>query len=186
MRNSATPTMFSFTRVVLLPTLLSAAVVLCLLEPQALAQSVWTHKGVRARYGQSAVFDPGSRRLIVFAGQHTTTYGDLNDAFWDAYMAGSPELIWNPVAFVGSSPASRFGHSAVYDSANARMTVFGGGYGSTTPAPCQNDVWILQNASGVNGKPAWTQQFPLGTAPAPRFSHTAVYDPGTNRMIVFG
>ena len=36
------------------------------------------------------------------------------------------------------------------------------------------------------GTPAWTQLAPLGTAPSGRAAPTAVYDPSSNEMIIFG
>src|SRR3954462_6770579 len=133
--------------------------VLAMFLPHISAQSAWTHKGIRARYGHSQVFDPGSGKLIVFGGQHTISFGNVNDAFWGTRIAGSTELVWTPI-MAAQPPKSRFGHTAVYDSANARMVVFGGGLGSSTPAPCQNEVWLLQNANGVAGSASWSAQFP--------------------------
>src|SRR5205823_14578253 len=49
-----------------------------------------------------------------------------------------------------------------------------------------NDVWVLTNANGTGGNPEWIQLAPLGGPPAERFTHTAVYDPATNRMTIFG
>jgi len=154
--------------------------------PQAVAQSTWTHKGVRARYGHSAVFDSATGKLIIFGGQHTITFGNMNDTFWGTIIAGSAELIWTPITTTGAKPSSRFGHTAIYDSTNLRMVVFGGGLGSSTPAPCENDLWVLQNANGVGGNPSWKVQATSGISPLPRFGHTAVYDSAGNNMIVFG
>jgi hypothetical protein len=84
-----------------------------------------------------------------------------------------------PDGAVGSPPA-RVGHSAVLDSANNRLIVFGG-----CVTACFNDVWVLLDANGVGGAPTWQQLFPSGTAPSPRLYHTAVYDPTNNRIIIF-
>ena len=67
------------------------------------------------------------------------------------------------------------------DASTNRMTIFGGS-GSATQL---NDVWVLSGANGL-GTPMWTQLAPTGTAPLPMNSFNAVYDPGTNRMIIFG
>ncbi len=67
--------------------------------------------------------------------------------------------------------------SAVYDPVRDRMVVFGGYDGSA-----RNDVWALTLA----GAPAWTQLTPDGTPPSARYSHTAIYDPVRDRMVVFG
>lgn len=63
------------------------------------------------------------------------------------------------------------------------MIVFGGAEGESSP--CANDVWVLTNANGNGGTPAWSQLSPSGGPPSPRAQHGAVYDPNTNTMIVF-
>src|SRR5439155_19209480 len=77
---------------------------------------------------------------------------------------------------------SRSAHTAVYDSSSNRMIVFGGFLNGSF----FNDVWVLTNANGTGGNPEWIQLAPLGGPPAERFTHTAVYDPATNRMTIFG
>jgi hypothetical protein len=64
------------------------------------------------------------------------------------------------------------------------MVVFGGALGF--PTPCTNDVWVLDHANGFGGPSNWTPLIPIGAAPAPRTGHAAAYDPGTNRMVIFG
>src|SRR5208283_1103811 len=60
----------------------------------------------------------------------------------------------------------------------------GGGLGNSSP--CANDTWILTNANGVGGTPAWTQLNPTGSLPPARLFHQSVYDPVSNNMILFG
>jgi hypothetical protein len=85
-------------------------------------------------------------------------------------------------------PAPRYLTSAVYDSVTDQMIVFGGWQG--TGLPVFNDVWSEQNVvadgqitSIVNTN--WAEVLPTGTAPSARFGHTAFYDSGSNRMIVY-
>jgi hypothetical protein len=85
---------------------------------------------------------------------------------------------WTTLSPGGTLPAARYGHAAVYDPVRGRMIVFGG-YDDVTRF---NDVWALS----LTGSPAWTQLTPAGTPPEARFCHTAVYDPVSGRMIVFG
>jgi hypothetical protein len=61
------------------------------------------------------------------------------------------------------------------------MTVFGG----LVNYALANDVWVLSNANGLAGTPAWTQLTPTGE-PTKRYGHSAVYRSSNNRMIVFG
>ncbi len=166
-----------------IPTGLLAVVTIAWLNPPCLAQS-WnqlapTGGPPSARETRSAsVFDPATNQLIHFGG----SYGaNLNDV-WSLTLGANPQ--WMLVATTGGPPAPRNRHTAVYDSANARMIIFGGGLGSSSP--CANDVWVLSNANSVGGTPTWTQLSPTGGPPAPRLVHTAVYDPISNSMIIFG
>jgi len=157
----------------------------------AAASSAWTlligTDAIAARYGHSAAYDAGSNSMIVFGGQTANTPDNQNDVMLLSHangLGGTPQwttLIPNGAA--GSPPARHY-QSAVYDSVNKRMIVFGGCGGGCLPA--LNDVWVLENADGTTGIPAWTQLSPFGTPPAPRVGLAAVYDPGTNSMIIFG
>jgi len=160
--------------------------VLSALVSFATAQSAWKHKNIHARYGHTAVFDASSNRIIILGGQHAKNFPDEFDLWYSVYTPSSTTLQMIPATLNTGHPSARFGHTAIYDSVNNRMVVFGGGTGTNTPGPCLNDLWLLQNANGVSGTPGWTQQKPAGTAPAARFAANAVYDPNTNTMILFG
>jgi Kelch motif len=58
-----------------------------------------------------------------------------------------------------------------------------GGFGSS----CGCDVWVLSNANGSGGTPTWTETT-LNTPPFPtgRSGHSAVLDPTTDRMTIYG
>ena len=92
-------------------------------------------------------------------------------------------MTWTNIVANGAagSPAKRESPAAVYDVANNRMIIFGGGplFGGSF-----NDVWVLANANGL-GTPAWTKLRPTGVLPGTRFFHTAVYDAINNLMMVF-
>jgi hypothetical protein len=154
--------------------------------------STWDKFGPATRYQATAIYDSTSDTMVIFGGQHTTTSQDFSDLWWAPSVSKAEcqppcTLQWNhPSTKVGNIPTARFGHSAVYDSVNTRMIVFAGATGVASPPPCQNDVHILEYATGIGGSPNWITPSPTGTAPAARYSHTAVYDPGTDRMIVFG
>ena len=151
----------------------------------ALWCQTWSSKGPLPRSEHSAVLDPVTNRMIVFGGglgQVPAT--DTNDVWRlnGATAAGSP--MWIAVKPTGTAPAPREGHTAVYAGTNNIMIVFGGGLGSTSPRV--NDVWILENANGSTGNPAWVQLSPSGGPPAARVAHSAVYDSQTDTMIVYG
>ncbi len=164
-----------------------ALISLLILLPVVQAQTVqptWTQLFPAGspveREAHSAVYDEAHNRMIIFGGRNGS--GSLNDAWILSNadgLGGSPS--WIPLtSSVGPSP--RAFHSAVYDSANNRMIVFGG-------EPSSNDVWVLSNANGLGGTPpTWTQlTFPTGASlPSRRLGQSAVYDAANNRMIIFG
>lgn len=125
-----------------------------------------------ARAYHTAVYDSLADRMIVFGGNDGTSKNDV----WALSFAGNPT--WSQLLPSGTPPTTRDWHSAVVDRARNRMLVFGGTNGSNR----NNQVW----AFSLGGAPAWTQLNPTGTPPLARDSHTAVYDPVLDRMIVFG
>jgi hypothetical protein len=140
--------------------------------------------GPSARAGHSAVYDSIGQRMIVFGGAGPGLQNDL----WalslpDPALTGTVDPAWSPIAAVGTPPGQRTGHSAVFDSVNNRMIVFGGQTTGTLPGALLNDVWVLD----LTGTPTWTPiTFPPATTlPEPRRDHTAVYDPIRREMTVF-
>jgi Galactose oxidase, central domain/Kelch motif len=149
----------------------------------------WTSKGPAPRLGHSAVLDTAKNKMIVFGGY---TYGNdappaahFNDVWYlTSAFSTSPNLTWQEATTAGTPPNARAGHTAVLDSVNNRMIIFGGFEGFANPV--DNDVWVLENANGVGGTPTWVKLSPSGTPPPARWGHSAVYNPTSNRMIIFG
>lgn len=134
-----------------------------------------------AREGQVSAYDSAANTLVIFGGSDCA--GHFYNDVWILTNAdgstGTPT--WTQAAPLGTSPAARSQASAVYDSANHVMTIFGGG-GSTK----FNDVWVLSNATGTTGTPAWQQLSPSGTPPVARSGQVAFYDATNNRMVMQG
>jgi hypothetical protein len=126
-----------------------------------------------ARRFQSAIYDPVRDRMLVFGGFTGEVY--LNDV-WALSLAGTPA--WTELTPSGTPPHTRYRQSAIYDPVRDRMVVFAGWWSGTN----FNDVWELSLA----GTPAWTELAPSGTPPSARYSHSAIYDPVRDRMVVFG
>jgi len=165
--------------------LAAAALAASCCVPSAFAQ--WVPYGPGPRDQHSAIFDSATDQMIVFGGTDLGTI--IYDDVWavqNIYDSCSPScgLHWTFETPGGLVPAPRSGHSAVYDSVNSRMIVFGGAEGF--PSPCANDLWVLQNANGVGGAPTWVQLNPGGKLPPAREGQVAAYDPNTNIMMVFG
>lgn len=139
--------------------------------------------GPGPRAFQTMVYDPTSNELILFSGlnQNGTALNDVWVLTNANGTAGTPA--WNQLSPVGGPPTARGFSSATYDPVSNRMTIFGGGNSSSE----LGDAWVLTNANGSGGTPAWTQIAQSSVDyPAPRDAHTAVYDGSRNVMIVFG
>jgi len=137
-----------------------------------------------ARENSSAIYDSTNRILTIYAGDNGGA--GMSDVWTLANatgQSGTPQ--WTQVSPTGSkAPAARTGQSAVYDSLNNRMIIYGG-INSVTGTGYLNDTWILTYANDIGGTPAWTALKVTGTAPLRRF-HSAFYDSADNDMIVFG
>src|SRR5207249_378707 len=130
----------------------------------------------------TAVYDPGSNRMIVFGGQA----GDavFNDV-WVLTNANGGEptaSTWTQLV-AAPGPSARQLHSAVYDPTSNRMMVFGGADRFATTF--FDDAWVLTNANGTEATvPTWVQLSPPGARPSARWRHTGVYDPSSNTLVV--
>jgi hypothetical protein len=131
------------------------------------------------------VYDPGSNRMIFFGAGPAGSSDNITWVLSDANgLGGTPT--WSQLAPSGTAPSIRDSHTAVYDVASNRMTLFGGNGNVNNVSTEFNDVWVLSSANGLGGTPAWTQLAPTGTLPPSRVLAATVNDPATNRMIVFG
>ncbi len=135
-----------------------------------------TPPGVRE--SSSAVYDSTTNTLIVFGGDAggSTQFGDIWLLTHANGTGGTPS--WNLLTPSGKVPSTRSGHTAVYDTANNRMTVYGGYHSGGI----LSDVWILSAANGHAGAASWTQ----GVSGQPRRFHTSIYDSTLNEMITYG
>ena len=143
------------------------------------------------RQGHQAVYDPATNSMIVWAGQNGG--GSFCDTYPDVWvlsnangLGGTPN--WTQLTTTGGPPPGQYDSTAVYDSSNNIMTVFGGwGTGTDCSTPT-NAVWALSHANGTGGTPVWTNLVAQGAtgSPANRAQHAAVYLPSTNTMTIFG
>jgi hypothetical protein len=139
-----------------------------------------------ARSGHTAIYDPVRQRMIVFGG-HVET--------WALDLSGAPT--WTQLFPSGVPPPPLVQHTAIYDPLRDRMVVFGGGedqYGTFK-------TWVLS----LSDPPTWNELPTFGSSTVPsilssmlynyRISvgttgdfayHSAVYDAGFDRMVVFG
>lgn len=76
------------------------------------------------------------------------------------------------------TPSARYGQASVYDPVRRRMIALGGHDGVRR----LGEIWTLSLA----GPPTWSPLVVAGAAPSPRYTHSAIYDPLLDRVIVFG
>ncbi len=161
------------------------------------ASPLWSQRTVsgsvpHARYGHIAVYDPGSNRMIVFGGRYggpndpQANTGVLND-LWiltNANGTGGPSQWLNVTP--SSSPSPTWGHSAIYDPIANTMLIAGGTTGFNNPCTC--DVWLLTNANGVSGSPAWSRlsiSCQSGSV-GPRTMMPSAFNPASTGMLLIG
>jgi FlgD Ig-like domain/Galactose oxidase, central domain/Kelch motif len=126
-----------------------------------------------ARVQHSAVYDPVRNRMLVFGGLSGSS--NKNDV-WELTLGAIRE--WKQLVPIGTPPAARRGHVAIYDPVGDRMIVQGG-IGTSS----LSDAWAL-SLSGAT--PAWSQLAPSGTPPSGRFGHSGIYDAVRNRLVIHG
>ena len=149
-----------------------------------------------ARSGHRAVYNQGNSRMIILGGIDPD--GDMvgeDDSLWiltNASGGDGGDPAWEDWVDEGERPQHRIGFSMVYDNdndtQNNRVIIYGGASVSGGVTTLSNDVWVLKNADGSGVEPpTWEKITPdTGSIPAKRTGHTAVYDAGTNTMIIMG
>jgi hypothetical protein len=136
------------------------------------ASKVWTQMSPTggppsARYNYSMIFDPVNTTLILFGGVNSSATR-LNE-LWK-YTVGTNT--WSQLSPTGGPPTARSEHTAVYDSVNATMLVYGGTTGSVS-----NELWKYTISTNT-----WSQITFSGSITARR-AHTAIYEGGSIQLM---
>lgn len=159
---------------------------------------MWADDSAFARYGHTAVYDPGPlatgttlARMLVFGGKNSGGAFRPNDVLAFGFYGGLRR--WWTLVSSGTSgvPPARFEHAGVMEvrsrsvSNNTvrRMAVFGG-----EGASLMNDVWTLSRGDGNASDTttyAWAQMA-TNTGPSPRYRMSAVHHDQPDRLVVFG
>src|SRR5258708_7244894 len=138
----------------------------------------------QGRYGHIATYDPNSNRMTIFGGGLGLPAPCANDVWIpDAANARNGTPNWIAITPSGTAPVARIYSGGVYDPSTNSLIVFGG---SDCAGGFFNDVWVLSNANGEVGTPAWTQLATAGTPPAARESGSVVYDSVNNILMTYG
>ncbi|HEY7066928.1 MAG TPA: kelch repeat-containing protein [Chloroflexota bacterium] len=117
-----------------------------------------------ARSWHAAAWDAASSRMLVFGGCCDNHLNPLND-LW-AYQPVTNT--WAQLTPSGTPPSDQYFYSAVWDTANDQMLLYGGG------------LWAYRPASN-----AWVNLTP-SIGPVFRTDPTVVWDAANNQMLLFG
>jgi hypothetical protein len=142
-----------------------------------------------ARSLNAAAYDAANDRMIIFGGDGASCsipamYNDVWVLTGASGTRGTPT--WGRLTTAGTAPPGLAASTAAYDAVRNRLIVFGGNRAEAFCGQTTNGVWILSNANGLGGTPTWTQISSTGPGPSARWDHVATYDPGTDRMTIFG
>lgn len=137
---------------------------------------------------------PRHRRRALAAGAALATLALLIAAAWSVArrsVATAPapaddvdEMVNGVRGFVATSPGMPrpLSHMSVaYDERRDVVYMFGGVSG----IDLFDDLWVVDNASNPT-RLSWTRRVTTGARPAARWMHTTVYDPASDRVILFG
>lgn len=122
-----------------------------------------------ARFLSSAVYDPYSKRIILFGGSQSETIA-LNDTW--AYDSASN--VWTKLEPQGSPPTS-YGHTLARDPESGKLVMFAG-YGSGI-----GQTWAYDPRAN-----SWTDMKPAGPTTPGRYGYAMAYDPGSGKMLMLG
>jgi hypothetical protein len=134
--------------------------------------------GPGPRAGQADAYDAANNQLILFGGYGSGGYSNDVWVLSNANGLGGTAT-WTQLNPTGTLPSPRNLFASAYDPALNILIVFGGfdGWG--------NDTWVLSNANGLGGTPAWTQLNPTGTLPAGRAWCAGAGVPGAGAFVIF-
>ena len=139
------------------------------------------------RHAAMSVYDPTTNSMIIFGGCLSGCTPAGNDVWVLSHANGKGGTpAWTQLAPSGAAPNPRINSSAAYDPVTNRLMIFAGQNGGGSACGTYSDTWVLTNANGTGGAPAWIQLSPTGGPPAGQYGPTTFYDSANNRMTVTG
>ncbi len=121
------------------------------------------------------VYDTQRSKAVLFGGVQIgtgTLYGDT----WEYDSANNT---WTQVSTGGTGdPPARFHPGFAYDAQRGEAVLFGGQHESGGMTQAYGDTWTWNGTS-------WTQKAPA-TNPSARMNPAMVYDPGRQRVVMYG
>ena len=121
------------------------------------------------RYGHAMAFDPVNGLVVMFGGRNESDY------FPDTWTFNTTTRSWtnrNPPTY----PPARSGHSLAYDAGSGTVLLFGGEDATRS----YNDTWAYNVSANT-----WTRKL-LASGPSARSEQAMTFDPGIDRVVLFG
>ena len=140
-----------------------------------LPDGIWTRVAdgpFLGRDNQSAAWDRQNNQMVVFGGHSKSGINNWNYADTRFYNPSPNSWV------VGTDDLLRDGGSAVWDSKDNGIILYGGGYWAVNIYYCRNDTYLYY--------PQNTTWIKKSDGPGARAGHSAVWDSTNNQMIVFG
>ncbi|HYE14957.1 MAG TPA: hypothetical protein VD968_10995, partial [Pyrinomonadaceae bacterium] len=168
--------------------LAAAALFILTAHLEAFAVPTWTaHKpnpSPPIRDGAQIAYDAATNRVIAFLPGNPAVPPNLSSEVWVLRHANGMggTMFWTKLNPTGTAPSLIMGGSVAYDPTTNKLIVYGGCYANCSPS--QSQVFVLTNANGSGGTPAWSQL--SVTNPQDRVFHSTVYDAVNNLLISFG
>ena len=138
----------------------------------------WTqhapNPGPRRRADQASAYDPLRQRLVIFGGPSRYANQDQAAATWE----------WDGAAWLRQrppqSPQGRDGHAMLWNPTTERVVMFGGADdgGGVEPDGELGGLWSWDGETWDAVEPA--------VRPAARYDHAMAFDPGRERLVLFG
>ncbi len=120
--------------------------------------------------------DPPTTDAPAAGAEPTTTTTGTDPATTTSAPPAAIPAEWRQVVAVGEAPEPRSNAVLAYDPVENTAYLHGGRSGGSSRA----DLWALDLDSG-----AWSELPGSGEGPAPRFSHTGIWDEQRRRLVVF-
>jgi hypothetical protein len=134
-----------------------------------------------ARGEPALVFDSRRNRVLALCGANVVLCDGAARYYEDVRIIDpSMPTGWDTLPIPRGTGPRRRGAAAAFDSLGDRVYLFGG-IDSETGYVSSTDLWILDLATNQ-----WSQVAAVGTAPAPRWTHSLTLDPIRRRLILFG
>ncbi|MBA7469341.1 hypothetical protein ES707_04608 [subsurface metagenome] len=135
-----------------------------------------------SRGGHSGIFvyEELGQGIIIFGGSESSLGVPVDSDTYKLPNPWEPSPTWEKLETTGTVPSARAEHTAVYDTMNNRMIVFGGYTSTGSPVAVSSETYTLDFDVAVA---SWTKLNTTGDIPI-CYGHSAVW--GGMGMMVFG